>query len=162
MVCLSVILLCYRIICLWFCDKIFCNKKGTLFGPDPVWMSICHLSICLSVSLSIFLPGTELPNPCNFLRGQSTRSVCPHYSEGGEGPEMEFMIIMQKWWNLHKNPQSVGFGELLGWAGEHVKILGEWRAWKEQGHHPRPLPTCVPCAALPSDAHLCPSSYLLQ
>ena len=28
MVCLSVILLCYRITWLWFCNKRFCNKKG--------------------------------------------------------------------------------------------------------------------------------------
>ena len=34
MVCLSVILLCYRITCLWFC-----NKKGALFVPDPVYLS---------------------------------------------------------------------------------------------------------------------------
>ena len=37
MVCLSVIWLCYRVTCLWFCNKIFlCNKKGVLFVPDPV------------------------------------------------------------------------------------------------------------------------------
>ena len=28
MVCLSVILLCYRMTCLWFCNKRFCNKRG--------------------------------------------------------------------------------------------------------------------------------------
>ena len=32
MVCLRLILLCYRITCLWFC-----NKKGALFVPDPVY-----------------------------------------------------------------------------------------------------------------------------
>ena len=37
MVCLSVILLCYRITCLWFCNKRFlCNKKA-LFVPEPVY-----------------------------------------------------------------------------------------------------------------------------
>ena len=37
MQCLSVVLLCYRIACLWFCNKGFlCNKKGVLFMPDPV------------------------------------------------------------------------------------------------------------------------------
>ena len=28
MLCLSVILLCYRIACLWFCNEKFCNKTG--------------------------------------------------------------------------------------------------------------------------------------
>ena len=37
MVCLCVILLCYRIICLWFRNERFCNKKGALFVPDPVY-----------------------------------------------------------------------------------------------------------------------------
>ena len=35
--CLSVIL-CYRITCLWFCNKRFCNKKEVLFGLDPVYV----------------------------------------------------------------------------------------------------------------------------
>ena len=35
MVCLSVILLCFRITCLQFC-----NKKGALFVPDPVFLII--------------------------------------------------------------------------------------------------------------------------
>ena len=34
--CLSVILLCYRITCLWFCNKRVCNKKGVLSVPGPV------------------------------------------------------------------------------------------------------------------------------
>ena len=38
MVCLSVILLCYRITCLWFCNKRFYNKKGMLFVLDPVFL----------------------------------------------------------------------------------------------------------------------------
>ena len=37
MVCLSVILFCYRITCLWFCNKSSCNKKEVLFVPDPVF-----------------------------------------------------------------------------------------------------------------------------
>ena len=45
MVCLSVILLlllCYRIACLWFWDKRFCNKTGVLFVPDPAFvMYLC-------------------------------------------------------------------------------------------------------------------------
>ena len=36
-VCLNVMLLCYRITCLWFCNKRFCNNKGALFVPDPVY-----------------------------------------------------------------------------------------------------------------------------
>ena len=35
---LSVILLCYRISCLWFCNKRFCNKKGALFVLNPVFV----------------------------------------------------------------------------------------------------------------------------
>ena len=42
MVCLSVILLCDRITCVWFCDKRFCNKKGAFFVPDPVENSHHH------------------------------------------------------------------------------------------------------------------------
>ena len=38
MVCLSVILLCYRIACLWFCNRRFCNKKAALFVLDPVYL----------------------------------------------------------------------------------------------------------------------------
>ena len=34
-VCLNVILLRYRITCLWLCNKRFCNKKGVLFVSDP-------------------------------------------------------------------------------------------------------------------------------
>ena len=36
-VCLSVILICYRMTHLWFCNKRICNKKGALFVPDPVY-----------------------------------------------------------------------------------------------------------------------------
>ena len=37
MVWLSVILLCYGIACLWFCNRRFlCNKTGVLFVGDPV------------------------------------------------------------------------------------------------------------------------------
>ena len=36
MVCLSVILLCYRIPCLGFWNERFWNKEGVLFVPDPV------------------------------------------------------------------------------------------------------------------------------
>ena len=37
MVCLSVILLCHRITCLWFCNESICNKKqgGVLSVQDP-------------------------------------------------------------------------------------------------------------------------------
>ena len=38
MVCLSILLLCYRITCLGFYNKSFCNKKGALFVPDPVYV----------------------------------------------------------------------------------------------------------------------------
>ena len=46
---LSVILLCYRIACLWFCNKRLYNKKRALFGPDtvypkPVYFSFFHCS----------------------------------------------------------------------------------------------------------------------
>ena len=37
MVCLSVILLCYRMTYLRFYNKRFCNKKGVLFVPGPVY-----------------------------------------------------------------------------------------------------------------------------
>ena len=37
MVCASVILLCYRITCSWFCNKRFFNKTGPLFVPDTVY-----------------------------------------------------------------------------------------------------------------------------
>ena len=37
MVCLSVILLCYRITCWWFCNKRVCNLKRALFVPDSVY-----------------------------------------------------------------------------------------------------------------------------
>ena len=47
MVCLSMILLCYRITCLWFC-----NKKGVLFVPDPVF---CYIHF-VDNSLSKFMP----------------------------------------------------------------------------------------------------------
>ena len=43
MVCLSVILLlllCYRIACLWFWNKRFCNKTGVLFVPDPAFVNV--------------------------------------------------------------------------------------------------------------------------
>ena len=36
MVCLRVIVLCYRITFLWFCNQGFCNQRGALFVPDPV------------------------------------------------------------------------------------------------------------------------------
>ena len=38
MVCLSVILLCYRMTCLWFANKRFCKKKA-LFLPNAVFLS---------------------------------------------------------------------------------------------------------------------------
>ena len=45
MLCLSVILLCYRITRLSFCDKRFCNKEGALFVLDPVYVTANqHLS----------------------------------------------------------------------------------------------------------------------
>ena len=37
MLCLSMILLRYRITCLWFCNKRFYNKKGPLFVPDLIF-----------------------------------------------------------------------------------------------------------------------------
>ena len=40
MVCWSVILLCYRVACLWFWNKRFCNKKGALFVLDPVYVCV--------------------------------------------------------------------------------------------------------------------------
>ena len=36
-VCLSVMLSCYRITHLWFGNKRFCNKKGVLLVPDPIF-----------------------------------------------------------------------------------------------------------------------------
>ena len=38
MVSLSVVLLCYRVTCLWLCNKRYCNKKGVLFVLDPVYL----------------------------------------------------------------------------------------------------------------------------
>ena len=38
MVCLSVILLCYRITCLWICNKRVCNKKGTLYFLTCIYL----------------------------------------------------------------------------------------------------------------------------
>ena len=60
MMCLSVISLCYRIMCLWFCNKRFYNKKGrysccTLYRQVPnLWDSF----LCLrsyNVQMPIFL-----------------------------------------------------------------------------------------------------------
>ena len=53
LVCLSVILLCYRIPCLWLCNKRFlCNKKGVLFVPDPVFWDFID---CKDIKISQFL-----------------------------------------------------------------------------------------------------------
>ena len=47
MVCLSVILLYYGIACLWFYNTGFCNKKGALFVPDPVyWFLNVKSTLC--------------------------------------------------------------------------------------------------------------------
>ena len=49
MVWLSALLLCYRITCLWFFNKRFCNKKEVLFVPDPIYEpynNICLFSLC--------------------------------------------------------------------------------------------------------------------
>ena len=48
MVCLSVILLCYRITCLWLCNKRLYNKKGVLFVLDPVVWEVRSLE-CLQL-----------------------------------------------------------------------------------------------------------------
>ena len=42
MVCLSVIVLCYRITCLWFSNKRFCNKKEVLFVPGLYRVKECQ------------------------------------------------------------------------------------------------------------------------
>ena len=43
MICLSVILLCHRIICLGCCNKRLCNKKGVLFVSDSVYVNTYNI-----------------------------------------------------------------------------------------------------------------------
>ena len=52
MVCLSVILLCYRITCWWFCNQRFCNKKGALFVLYPVYYIFCQSDKIISIILT--------------------------------------------------------------------------------------------------------------
>ena len=62
-VCLSVLLLCYRITWLWFCNKTFCNKTfcnktGTLFVKDSVFsyfLFIYFVTIDSEVTISCLL-----------------------------------------------------------------------------------------------------------
>ena len=62
MVCLSAILLCYRITCLWFCNKGFCNKKGHYLCwtlNACVYVCVFPVFICCVVFLAtrcIFIP----------------------------------------------------------------------------------------------------------
>ena len=82
MVCLSVILLCYRMTHLWFCNKRICNKKGALFVPDPVYfherpifyityqilwniyfVPYVYTCVCVCVCECIYLGCSHSPSP---------------------------------------------------------------------------------------------------
>ena len=80
-VCLSVILLCYRITCLWFCNKDFVIKGGVICaGPCVRWL--CFTDICNRHSKVWFRKhGHALPSVHGCSRmpheGLLTHSACP-------------------------------------------------------------------------------------
>ena len=71
-ICLSVILLCYRITWLWFCNKRLCNKKG-----HYLCLTLTSYWFCFSGELWLTHGHTDLhPVPCAFL---TIKCWCPTF-----------------------------------------------------------------------------------